>query len=111
MDLIFAEAVNMLSIESLLIAVEFTVIQTHSKKFTRMCPKSGLQEEAYSAAAMGTGNVMEQAPGVYSHSVWSAHGIGLNTRGTRHWGHGAFFETDDAWCHRLFTVKSVLNIF
>ena len=67
MDLILAKAVNMLSIQSLLITVEFTEIQTHSEKFTHMCPKSGLQEETYSAAVMGTRNVTEQAPGFYNY--------------------------------------------
>lgn len=57
----------MLSIQSLLIRVEFTEIQTHSEKFTRMGPESGLQVETYSAAVMGTGNVMEQTPGLYNH--------------------------------------------
>lgn len=56
----------MLSIQSLLITVEFTEVQTHSEKFTHMWPKSGSQEEPYSAAALGTGNIMEEALGGYN---------------------------------------------
>jgi len=54
-DLILAKALNRLSIQSLLITVEFGEIQMHSGKFTHMCPKSSSQE-TYSAAVMGTGN-------------------------------------------------------
>lgn len=67
MDLILAKAVSVLSIQSLLITVEFREIQTDSKKFTHPCPKSGLQGETYSVAMLGTGNITEQALGVYNH--------------------------------------------